>query len=58
MLHDYEVTQKFTDDCRSIMAGLTITSVIPRCSSAPYEVGQVVEGFNGAVYEILEITKL
>jgi len=58
MLHDYEVTQKFSDDCRSIMAGLTITEAYKRFSSAPFEVGQVVEGFNGAVFEILEITKL
>ena len=35
MLSDYEVVMKFVEDCRSIMAGLTITETIPRCSSAP-----------------------
>ena len=60
MLSDYEVVMKFVEDCRSIMAGVTITETIPRCSSAPYggEVGTVASDFCGGVYEVLSITKL
>ena len=43
---------------QSVLAGLTVTQQIPRCSSAPFAVGQEVEGYGGDVYEVLSIRKI